>query len=82
MVEDAISKAKLEGWNKASQSFYTDFMPMIQAIQYNISILNFFDDEGSQKHLIGEINKQTNRALMLLKQIKRFSDKLSAAEVK
>ena len=61
---------------QAHQAFYVDFMPMIQKIQYNVSILNVFDDEKSKKHIINEINTELAKAVSLLKQIKRFSDKV------
>lgn len=61
---------------KMQQAFYVDFVPMIQKIQYDVSVINCFSDEKSKKHYIDDINDQLNRAMALLKQIKIFADKV------
>ena len=55
---------------KLQQAFYVDFVPMIQKIQYDISVMNCFSDEKSKKYYIDDINAQLHRAMSLLKQIK------------
>ena len=59
---------------KMQQAFYVDFVPMIQKIQYDISVMNCFSDEKSKKYYIDDINTQLDKAMSLLKQIKNFAD--------
>lgn len=61
---------------KMQQSFYVDFVPMIQKIQYDVSVMNCFGDEKSKKYYIDDINSQLDKAMSLLKQIKYFADKV------
>ena len=61
---------------KMQQAFYVDFVPMIQKIQYDISVMNCFGDEKSKKYYIDDINSQLDKAMSLLKQIKNFADKV------
>ena len=61
---------------KMQQAFYVDFVPMIQKIQYDVSVMNCFGDEKSKKYYIDDINNQLDKAMSLLKQIKNFADKV------
>lgn len=61
---------------KMQQAFYVDFVPMIQKIQYDVSVMNCFGDEKSKKYYIDDINSQLDKAMSLLKQIKNFADKV------
>ena len=61
---------------KMQQAFYVDFVPMIQKIKYDVSVLNCFGDEKSKKYYIDDINNQLDKAMGLLKQIKNFADKV------
>ena len=61
---------------KMQQAFYVDFVPMIQKIQYDVSVMNCFGDEKSKKYYIDDINNQLDKAMGLLKQIKNFADKV------
>ena len=74
MSDNAISKAKLETTALMCKSFYVDFMPILQKIQYNVSILNVFEEEKSRDYVINQINEQIDNAMSLLKQIKNFSE--------
>ena len=65
---------------KMQQAFYVDFVPMIQKIQYDISVMNCFSDEKSKKYYIDDINAQLDKAMALLKQIKNFADKVLEEE--
>ena len=65
---------------KMQQAFYVDFVPMIQKIQYDISVMNCFSDEKSKKYYIDDINTQLDKAMSLLKQIKNFADKVLEEE--
>ena len=60
---------------RMNQAFYVDFMPMMQKIQYNASILNTCESKESKKYITDEINQQVDRAMALLKQIKNFADR-------
>lgn len=70
--EDVVTQAVA----KMQQAFYMDFVPMIQKIQYDVSVMNCFSDEKSKKYYIYDINAQLDKAMSLLKQIKNFADKV------
>lgn len=72
MVKDAISKAKLDGWNEAAMSFYTDFMPMIQQIKSNVESLKITEQNTD---VLNNICEQLEREESLLKQLMRISNK-------
>lgn len=61
---------------KMQQALYVDFVPMIQKIQYDVSVMNCFGDEKSKKYYIDDINNQLDKAMSLFKQIKNFADKV------
>ncbi|MBQ8677540.1 MAG: hypothetical protein IJ529_03625 [Alphaproteobacteria bacterium] len=61
---------------KMQQAFCADFVPMVQKIQYDVSVMNCFGDEKSKKYYIDDINSQLDKAMSLLKQIKNFADKV------
>lgn len=69
-----ISKLRSEAFIKALISVYVDFMPMMQTIRYNLSILDAFDNEESKKYILNEVNKQLDRAISLLNQFKKIYD--------
>ena len=60
---------------RMNQAFYVDFMPMMQKIQYDVSVMNCFDGKESKKYYIDDINNQLDKAMALLKQIKNFADR-------
>ena len=72
VLKDSTTKAVA----KMQQAFYVDFVPMIQKIQYDVSVMNCFGDEKSKKYYIEDINCQLDKAMALLKQIKNFADKV------
>ena len=76
MSDNTTSTTPKETAALMMRSCYVDFMPIMQKIQYNVSILNCFDGKESKEHIIEEINKQINQAISLLKQMKNFSDNI------
>ena len=60
LPEDVVTQAVA----KMQQAFYVDFVPMIQKIQYDVSVMNCFSDEKSKKYYIDD------------KQIKNFAYKV------
>ena len=75
---DEIFKAKLEATAQMCKSFYVDFMPIMQKIQYNVSILDVWKDKESRDYVINQINEQVDNAMSLLKQIKKNSESRGA----
>lgn len=74
MADNEISKAKIEATAQMCKSFYVDFMPIMQKIQYNVSTLDIWENKESRDYVINQINEQIDNAMRLLKQIKKFTE--------
>ena len=74
MADDTIFKEKIKATTQMCKSFYVDFMPIMQKIQYNISIMEVWENKESRDYVLKQINEQVDNAVSLLKQIKKFSE--------
>ena len=72
MIDDAISKAKIETAAMMCKSFYTDFMPMIQQIKSNVESLKITEQNTDA---LNNICEQIEIAESLLKQLAKLSNR-------
>ncbi len=70
MADNTVSKAKKESAALMAESFYTDFMPMVQQIKKDVATLNIAE---SDKNTVNRINDQLTKAESLLMQLKTIS---------
>lgn len=70
MADNTVSKAKKESVALMAESFYTDFMPMVQQIKKDVATLNIAE---SDKNAVNHINEQLTKAESLLIQLKTIS---------
>lgn len=72
MIDNDISKIKIEVMAEMAKSFYVDFMPLIKEVQKGISALKVVKED---KIVINRINENLSRAEDILSTLKNISDK-------
>ena len=69
MVDNDISKIKIEVLAEMTKSFYVDFMPIVKEVQQDISTLKFAEEN---KIVINHINENLSKAEAILDSLKKY----------